>query len=930
MQCHQIARPSGPTTMPNEVGWASSCVKIFLARFAPVKDTDWIQVETGRLACLRLRGPEGNLDLWTAYLTTGINPRDDKEARDNTRRLLSTHLAPTNTTLSIVSGDWNYATHRKDRWCNTQRDWTGHKDATEAEEADENTFSPANLHELYQEDHTHFSTTATSRIDRVYTNHHLTEQLDHKFGCSTLPREHNLSSHAAISFYRQKPPTRTYDNEHTTPTLTHATINHPDWPKRVAAELTSISITPDDYNNPIRRLVLAKRAMHSVTNNMVHDHTFAIASTNDEKLNCTLSFIRAAQDTNLGKMYRKSLEYPHIGTHVNPKDPNTRYTQGFRDLQDHATTLAKQHLTDELQEAHRQTKENNGDFRSSTRRNNILTQLKKLQPGNCSAIGAIDEGDGNFATDPKLIAERLAERWRHTFRHSPINKSLLQQWLSSLPQLKPSGTPTLDPEQDARQHTHTTPQTASTVTPTVGTQATSTPTPLGPLGRQRPKRYPLPTSPAAWHVRRKDIETSLKYSGNSSPGPDGIPFKAWRALGSLGVSILYDTATCLEKDDAQRLLVDAYTDCTDDGTHHYNHSTLVCLPEKSTAKTTDGTEAYTTNNTHPLSIVNCDNRIVAAAARNRWEQHLTTWILPRQQGFLTKRSIIRNLLQLDTASMITSLTQPAGACVLLDFASAFPSISQEFLFEVLQHIGLPHESLNLLTALYSNSRCEVKQGNTTTPGFLLETGVRQGCPLSPLLYATVAEVLLDKIEQQCPGTLTRCYADDTALVINNFWDEAPILQDIFQQFSEISGLRLNLQKCIILPLDEGELDTFRDRLHNQVPAWTSMQTARKGKYLGFYVGPGKGDKSWEEPTEKFLKRCRLWENQAGRTPLPNHRLQHVRFIYSHIHFPVGEPARRHHTSGNPRPQEGHQGTQPLGSHSGLVEIERALWASLVL
>ena len=212
--------------------------------------------------------------------------------------------------------------------------------------------------------------------------------------------------------------------------------------------------------------------------------------------------------------------------------------------------------------------------------------------------------------------------------------------------------------------------------------------------------------------------------------------------------------------------------------------------------------------------------------------------------------------------MITSLTQPAGACILLDFASAFPSISQDFLFEVLRHIGLPDNALNLLTSLYSNSLCEVKHGNTTAPGFLLEAGVRQGCPLSPLLYATVAEVLLDKIEQHCPGTLARCYADDTALVVNNFWGEAPILEWLFREFSQISGLHLNLKKCVIMPLDEGDLDTFRGRLHLQLPAWKDMEISHSGKYLGFYVGPDKGNKSWEDPTDKFLRRCKLWEKQG--------------------------------------------------------------------
>ena len=329
------------------------------------------------------------------------------------------------------------------------------------------------------------------------------------------------------------------------------------------------------------------------------------------------------------------------------------------------------------------------------------------------------------------------------------------------------------------------------------------------------------------------------------------------------MSILYDVAICLETDDALHHLNTAFHDTDPSLGHQYNHSILVCLPKKSSSTTEDGTKAYTPNNTRPLSIVNCDNRLIASAARNRWECHLAEWILPRQQGFLRGRSILTNLLQLDTASMITSLSQPDGACVLLDFASAFPSISQEFLFATLKHIGLPQNALNLLASLYDNSFCEVKQGSTSAPGFLLEAGVRQGCPLSPLLYATVAEVLLDAIEHRCPNTLTRCYADDTALVLSNFWEEAPTVQRLFQEFADVSGLHLNLAKCVVMPLDEGELDTFRQRLDTTIPAWKDMQVTRHGKYLGFVIGPDKGNRSWQEPTLKFLQRCQLWEAQGA-------------------------------------------------------------------
>ena len=46
-------------------------------------------------------------------------------------------------------------------------------------------------------------------------------------------------------------------------------------------------------------------------------------------------------------------------------------------------------------------------------------------------------GEEGFATDPNQIAQHLANHWAKTFTHKPINKHLLQEWLTSLPQLTP-------------------------------------------------------------------------------------------------------------------------------------------------------------------------------------------------------------------------------------------------------------------------------------------------------------------------------------------------------------------------------------------------------------------------------------------------------------------------------------------------------------
>ena len=88
---------------------------------------------------------------------------------------------------------------------------------------------------------------------------------------------------------------------------------------------------------------------------------------------------------------------------------------------------------------------------------------------------------------------------------------------------------------------------------------------------------------------------------------------------------------------------------------------MTCLPKKSHTNTDNNLPAFYPANTRPLSIVNTDNRIVANSARLAWEPTLDKWILPRQQGFLRGRSILRNLLDVDTATKHTSLMHENGA-----------------------------------------------------------------------------------------------------------------------------------------------------------------------------------------------------------------------------------------------------------------------------
>eukprot|EP00975_Prorocentrum_lima_P012296 2606312-Prorocentrum_lima.AAC.1 len=67
-----------------------------------------------------------------------------------------------------------------------------------------------------------------------------------------------------------------------------------------------------------------------------------------------------------------------------------------------------------------------------------------------------------------------------------------------------------------------------------------------------------------------------------------------------------------------------------------------------------------------------------------------------QRGFITGQSMNENIFQVDYYSKHYAFTKPAAAMVLFDFAAAFPSVSQTFMWKVLSGIGILAAWVNFL------------------------------------------------------------------------------------------------------------------------------------------------------------------------------------------------------------------------------------------
>ena len=93
----------------------------FLAKFNPVTEDSWEEIEYGRAGVLRLRGPNGALDIFVVYHHTG-DSAEAKASRESTRTVLANSIKPQAEALTILMGDFNYVAHRRDRFSKMDAD----------------------------------------------------------------------------------------------------------------------------------------------------------------------------------------------------------------------------------------------------------------------------------------------------------------------------------------------------------------------------------------------------------------------------------------------------------------------------------------------------------------------------------------------------------------------------------------------------------------------------------------------------------------------------------------------------------------------------------------------------------------------------------------------------------------------------------------
>ena len=140
----------------------------------------------------------------------------------------------------------------------------------------------------------------------------------------------------------------------------------------------------------------------------------------------------------------------------------------------------------------------------------------------------------------------------------------------------------------------------------------------------------------------------------------------------------------------------------------------------------------------------------------------------------------------------------------LDLKNAFGSISHDVIQITLKHLGVPDGIVELVNNVYTNATTVVTTPSGTTPPIPLLAGVKQGCPLSPILFNLCVEIILRSIaaKGQSIGPLKHhgcdisvlAYADDLVIIAKNEQKLQQLL-DAASTSASLIGLTFRQDKC---------------------------------------------------------------------------------------------------------------------------------------
>jgi hypothetical protein len=259
-------------------------------------------------------------------------------------------------------------------------------------------------------------------------------------------------------------------------------------------------------------------------------------------------------------------------------------------------------------------------------------------------------------------------------------------------------------------------------------------------------------------------------------------------------------------------------------------------------------------------LLNADFKVLAKCLANRLKKCMDKIVHPDQTCGIKGRTIFENIIFAQDAIFVSNKHRKPLAIISIDQTKAFDRVNHGFMFKILRKFGFGDSFINWIKTLYTDIESQINTNGFISEAFTLERGVRQGCPLSPMLYTLTSEALLCAIRKD-PNirgfigpdnleTKVRGYADDTAVYVRDI-ESVDNTINLVQRYGQASESRINLNKTQILVC--GPLIAQKPRNSNL------RFEIDKIKLLGVWVGNNDtSEDNWRPVVNKITNTLRLW------------------------------------------------------------------------
>lgn len=191
-------------------------------------------------------------------------------------------------------------------------------------------------------------------------------------------------------------------------------------------------------------------------------------------------------------------------------------------------------------------------------------------------------------------------------------------------------------------------------------------------------------------------------------------------------------------------------------------------------------------------------------------------IAREQTGFMRTEECLGQAACLLEACQRRKIREDPTLLLFLDLKKAYDMVPHDELVNRLYKLGLGRTMISYIKELYKNTSIRVRINDRISQTVSYMRGVRQGCPMSPILFNIyINSILTDiepvKVEGLPPGLKGLMYADDTVIVGDSVNDIKYKLGKV-QTWLANSGMELNPSKCGLMIVEKSLLDLENPRI----------------------------------------------------------------------------------------------------------------------